>query len=188
MIAPQSRSPNSAAPATSAAVAEWKEKLHDGTTVLIRPITALDAGIEREFIERLSPQSRRYRFLGEIASPGAGLLDRLTHPDLAHEAAFVALLADGAHKREIGVARFSADKDERSCECAVAVADEWQGKGLATLLMHHLIEIARQRGYKRMYSIDARDNANMRALAEFLGFQRQADADDPTQVVHSLSL
>jgi len=183
----QSRSSNSAV-SNNAPVPEWKEKLRDGTTVLIRPISAADVDIEREFIERLSPQSRRYRFLGEIASPGPVLLDRFTHPDFAHEAAFVALVADGAQKREIGVARFSADKDERSCECAVAVADEWQGKGLATLLMRHLIEVARQRGYRRMYSIDARDNENMRVLAEFLGFQRQADPNDTTQVVHSLSL
>ena len=187
MIAPHSRSSLSNASSNGSAP-EWKEKLRDGTTVLIRPISAADVGIEREFIERLSPQSRRYRFLGEIAAPGTALLDRLTHLDPAHEAAFVALVADGAHKREIGVARFSADKDDRSCECAVAVADEWQGKGLATLLMRHLIEIARQRGYRRMYSIDARDNENMRELAEFLGFERRADPDDTTQVVHSLAL
>lgn len=188
MTAPQPHSPNSAATGKAAQTPEWKDKLRDGTTVLIRPIAGADVGIEREFIERLSPQSRRYRFLGEVASPSSALLDRLTHPDPAHEAAFVALIADGAHKREIGVARFSADSDERSCECAVAVADEWQGRGLATLLMRHLIEIARQRGFRRMYSIDARDNENMRELAEFLGFQRQADPNDTTQVVHSLSL
>jgi len=187
MIATQSSSSNSTA-STQAAEPEWKDKLRDGTTVLIRPISAADVGIEREFIERLSPQSRRYRFLGEIAAPGAALLDRLTHPDPAHEAAFIALVADGAHKREIGVARFSADQDDRSCECAVAVADEWQGKGLATLLMRHLVEIARQRGYRRMYSIDARDNEGMRELAEFLGFERKADPNDATQVLHSLTL
>ncbi|MBS0516360.1 MAG: N-acetyltransferase [Proteobacteria bacterium] len=170
------------------AAPEWKEKLRDGTSVLIRPIAAGDTAIEREFIERLSPQSRRYRFLGEIATPSRALLDRLTHPDPAHEAAFVALIADGAHKREIGVARYCADRDEHNCECAVVVADEWQGKGLATLLMRHLIEIARQRGYRRLYSIDARDNESMHTLADFLGFERQTDPNDSTQVLHRLDL
>lgn len=188
MIATRSSSPDSPETGKSDSTLEWKEKLRDGTTVLIRPIAGDDIGIEREFIQRLSPQSRRYRFLGEIAAPGAALLDRLTHPDPAHEAAFVALVAEGAHKREIGVARFSADQDERSCECAVAVADEWQGRGLATLLMRHLIEIARQRGFRRMYSIDKRDNESMRSLAEFLGFRRGADPDDSTQVIHTLDL
>jgi len=56
------------------------------------------------------------------------------------------------------------------------------------MLMRHLIEIARQRGYRRMYSIDTRDNEGMRELAEFLGFERQADPNDATQVLHSLTL
>ena len=40
--------------------------------MLIRPIQATDEGLERAFIERLSPQSRRYRFLGTIKTPQRG--------------------------------------------------------------------------------------------------------------------
>jgi GNAT superfamily N-acetyltransferase len=167
---------------------EWREKLRDGTTVLIRPIHASDEDIERKFIEGLSAQSRRFRFLGEIKTPSARLIDQLTHPDPVRDAAFIALVADGAEKREIGVARFSAGADARSCECAVAVSDEWQGKGLATMLMNHLIDVARQRGIESMYSIDAVNNQHMRELAEHLGFTRQADPNDATQALHFLDL
>ena len=45
---------------------QWKHKLRDGSTVLIRPIHGDDVEIERRFIERLSPQAKRFRFLGEI--------------------------------------------------------------------------------------------------------------------------
>jgi GNAT superfamily N-acetyltransferase len=168
--------------------AEWKEKLRDGTTVLIRPIHASDEDIERKFIEGLSAQSRRFRFLGEIKTPSARLIDQLTHPDPVRDAAFVALIADGADKREIGVARFSAGADARSCECAVAVSDDWQGKGLATILMNHLVDVARQRGIESMYSIDAVNNQHMRELAEHLGFTRQPDPNDATQALHFLDL
>ncbi|MFT3791778.1 MAG: GNAT family N-acetyltransferase [Rudaea sp.] len=188
MIATALHSPEHPEHGGAASAPEWKEKLRDGTTVLIRPIAGTDVDLERRFIERLSPQSRRYRFLGEMTTPDRALLDKFTHPDPAHEAAFIALVADGAEKREVGVARFSADPSEVQCECAVAVADDWQGKGLATILMRHLIEIARQRGYARMYSIDARENENMCALAEFLGFERVPDPQDGSQVLHSLNL
>lgn len=167
---------------------EWKEQLRDGTTVLIRPIHPGDEEIERKFIERLSPQSRRFRFLGAIASPSTRLVEQFTHPDPVRDAAFVALIADGAEKSEIGVARFSAGTDMSTCECAIAVSDEWTGKGLATILMRHLIEIARQRGIRSMYSIDAIDNQPMQELAEHLGFERRHDPDDATQVIHSLDL
>src|SRR6185312_12328065 len=120
------------------AVRQWKEKLRDGTTVMIRPIHGEDAGIERRFIEHLSAQSRRFRFLGEVKSPSPALIAQLTHPDPLRDVAFIALIADGAEKREIGVARFCARPDAVTCECAVAVSDEWQHRGLATLLMGHL--------------------------------------------------
>jgi RimJ/RimL family protein N-acetyltransferase len=164
------------------------QKLRDGTNVLIRPIEAADEALEREFIERLSAQSRRYRFLGTIKTPSPQLLQQLTHPQAVRGVAFVARLAEGPHSREIGVSRYSASPDGRSCECAVSVSDEWQGKGLATILMRRLIDTARHGGIARMYSIDANDNQRMRELAGYLGFQRTVDPDDPTQVIHTLDL
>lgn len=163
------------------------EVLRDGTHVLVRPISKGDVQLERDFIERLSPQSRRFRFLGAIKSPSEALLKQLTDIDESSEAAFIALVADSGHKREIGVARFSAQPGG-SAEVAVTVDDHWQGKGLATLLMKRLIEVARRRGIERLYSTDAADNHAMRDLATHLGFSCKPDPDDATQVVHSLDL
>ncbi len=166
----------------------WVDKLRDGTAVSIRPITDEDVTLERRFIEGLSPQSSRFRFLGEVKTPSPELLRQFTHLDHASEVAFVALIADGTGDREIGVSRYSARTDGLSCECAVAVSDEWQQRGLATLLMGHLIDVARQKGIASMYSIDANDNFAMRDLAEHLGFQRKTDPDDASQVIHTLDL
>ena len=166
----------------------WHDKLRDGTTVLIRPICADDVELERRFIEQLSRQSRRFRFLGEIKSPSHGLLKQLTQLDPTRDVAFIALIADGADKREIGVSRFSARADGSTCECAVTVSDEWRNQGLATILMRHLIDVARQRGIESMYSMDAADNHAMHELAEHLGFTRKPDPNDATQVLHTLDL
>ncbi len=166
----------------------WTDTLRDGTPVMIRPIADTDIEIERRFIERLSPSSRRFRFLGEMKTPSEQLLRQFTHLDHATEAAFVALLGDGSNNEEIGVSRYSARTDGLGCECAVAVSDEWQHRGLGTILMQHLIDVARQRGIATMYSMDAADNVAMRDLAEHLGFQRSSDPNDATQVIHSLDL
>lgn len=180
--------PQRAAGATSFADLEWRQKLREGTTVLIRPIHEADVGLERQFIEGLSPQSSRYRFLGTIKTPSPEMLRQFVHPQMVRGVAFIALLGEGAQEREIGVCRYSASLDGESCECAVAVSDDWQGKGLATLLMQHLIDTARQRGIRHMYSIDASENQAMRELAGYLGFQRTADPDDATLVIHTLDL
>jgi GNAT superfamily N-acetyltransferase len=165
----------------------WHDKLRDGTRVLIRPIGKDDGALERAFIERLSPESREYRFLGQVAV-NDNLVRELTDLDYQRDMAFIALRHDAGEKREIGVSRFCVSKDGESCECAVAVSDEWQDKGLGTLLMRHLIEVARQRGIKRMISIDMAENVGMRNLAKSLGFDRKIYVDYPSEVIHTLDL
>ena len=165
----------------------WHETLRDGTRVLIRPIQKEDAPLERLFLERLSLGSRANRFHGQVKVSDA-LVGRLTDVDCAREMAFVALRHDEGEKKEIGVSRFCISDAGDSCECAIAVSDEWQGRGLGHLLMRHLIEVARQRGIKRMYSIDAVGNKEMRKLAADLGFERRVGHDNPSEIIYSLDL
>ncbi len=166
----------------------WSETLRDRSHVLIRPITPQDAPAERRFIEHLSAQARRFRFLGQVAHPGDETIDRLTRIDRAHEAAFAAVVREDAHDRIVGVSRYAADADGLRCECAVTVDDAWQDKGLGTLLMRHLIEVARARGMRAMYSVDSAENIAMADLAHFLGFRTRPDPDDRSQVIHELAL
>jgi GNAT superfamily N-acetyltransferase len=186
---PADSAPASQASATAGASEEaWVEELHDGTRVRIRPLHALDLELERRFIEALSPQSRRFRFLESMQTPSDALLRQLTVINPSTDVAYLAVLAAEAPEREIGVARFSAQADGEDCEFAVTVSDAWQNKGLGTLLMKHLIEAARARGIETMHSNDAKDNHLMRGFAEHLHFQHGPDPDEATQVRYSVSL
>jgi len=166
----------------------WIEALRDGTPVLIRPPTQKDRERELEFIERLSHKSRRMRFLGDFQHLAPRTLDRLMDVDYESQMAFVALVHEDGVLREIGVSRYSATGDGKRCRCAVTVADDWQSRGLGVLLMRHLIDVARRKGFRQMFSIDASDNQSMRDLASYLGFSRRVDPEDSTQVIHSLDL
>lgn len=180
---------NIASPATRvSAPLRWTQTLRDRSHVVIRSISPLDRTAERSFLEGLSAQTRRFRFLGQMRCPSEQLLDQLTDIDPEHEIAFVAVIPEGSAERIVGASRYSASADGESCECAVTVADEWQNKGLGSALMKHLIEIARQRGIRRMYSVDLAENLQMRDLATYLGFHMRADPDDANQVIHELSL
>ncbi len=173
--------------AASDPMSHWHETLGDGSRVLIRPIRKEDAELERAFIERLSPQSRWYRFLGQM-KVSDDMLKQLTDIDYESEVAFVALRHDGGEKKEIGVSRFCISTDGSSCECAVVVSDEWQGKGLGHLLMRLLIDVARRRGIKHMFSVDSAGNQHMSDLAASLGFKRAPNHDSPSEVIYNLDL
>ena len=75
----------------------WSECLLDQTRVLIRPIRKEDAAAELAFIEALSPQARRNRFLGQVLHPGDATIAQFTDLDYDHDIAFAALLADQEH-------------------------------------------------------------------------------------------
>lgn len=167
---------------------EWTETLQDSHRVTIRVLHKDDAALERGLIARLSPESRRMRFLGGVSESNEAMIHELTDLDYGHEMAFVALVQEAGKTLGIGVSRYNLAADGKACECAVAVSDEWQGKGLGTLLMRHLIEIARQHGIRSMFSIDSANNSRMRNLARDLGFTHERDPHDPTQVIHRLTL
>ncbi len=175
-------------PSTSPDYPRWSETLRDHSHVLIRPISKQDNSAERAFIEQLSPDARRFRFLGQVRRPSERVIEQFTDIDYVHDVAFVAVTPEDSHERIVGVSRYSTDQGGLNCECAVTVSDEWQQKGLGTLLMKHLIEVARARGIRRMTSIDSAENLQMKDLAKFLGFRTRVDPDDASQVLHELDL
>lgn len=188
-LSPQSMQPEEALAVLHAPrdVPQWEETLRDGSRVLIRALRKSDAQLERAFIGRLSPESRRMRFLAQISEPSDTLIRSLT--DLGeNDLAFVALVHREGEKREVGVSRYSMLADGTSCECAVTVDDEWRNKGLGTALMRHLMEIARRRGMRSMTSTDLAENQRMRELARDLGFTCRTDPADPTLVTYRLEL
>lgn len=56
-------------------------------------------------------------------------------------------------------------------EFAVVVSDEWQGKGIASLLLKNLTEYAISVGIKQVKGFIFRNNSNMYALAKELGLK-----------------
>ena len=166
----------------------WIEALDNGTHVLVRPLQAKDREREKAFIERLSPESRHFRFLCQVKEPGKAMLDQLMQVDPDRQAASVALPHVDGELQEVGISRYAAAVGNDTCECAVTVLDSWQHHGLGRLLLRHLIDHAKAKGLRQMYSIDSAANQPMRDLAKAAGFTTAADPDDLSQVIHRLNL
>lgn len=156
--------------------------LRDGTPLTIRPIRPADMDLEKAFVQKLSDYSRYYRFMQPIRELSPAMLERFTHPDYDHEMALIALATGDDEEEEIGVARYVKYPDSRQCEFALAVADAWQGRGVATALMQELIANARSIGLESMEGFVLTTNQPMLKLVKFLGFSTQTSKDDPTQI------
>jgi acetyltransferase len=142
----------------------------DGVPVTIRPIRPEDAQIEREFVASLSADTRSLRFMGPLKELSAAMLARFTQVDYDREMALIATVDEMGCEREIAVCRYALNADEHSCEFAIVVAEAWQGRGLGRHLMARLIDIARERGIRRMTGDILAANRGMLELAARLGF------------------
>jgi acetyltransferase len=110
------------------------------------------------------------------------MLSRFTQIDYDREMALIATIEKEGAERQIGVARYVTMLGEESCEFAIVIADNWQGRGLATRLLKTLIEIARDRRLRFMEGVVLRENRNMLSLAESIGFDLSPDDQDPEVV------
>jgi acetyltransferase len=150
-------------------------QLSDGTSIIIRPIRPEDAEIEQEFIRNLSPESRYFRFMNSIEELSLEMLVRFTQIDYHNEMALIAVYPSEDGEEEIGVVRYMTNADKKTCEFALVVSDQWQGKGIARLLMRNLIEVARDRGLEMMEGQVLSNNFRMLDLMTRLNFKISND-------------
>lgn len=153
--------------------------LADGTVLVVRPIRPEDAAIEAAFVEGLSAGSRRMRFQSTLRGLTPAMLARFTQVDYDREMALIAIVtAAGGEEEQVAVVRYARLADPLDCEFAIAVGDEWQGRGLGRRLMERLIAIARARGFARMEGQVLAANAPMLRLCAQLGFVIEHEPGD----------
>ena len=70
----------------------------------------------------------------------------------------------------MAVGRYAPNADGETAEFALAVADDWQGKGLGHALLERLCDAARAAGYRALYGHILDANREMLELARHLGF------------------
>ena len=163
-------------------------ELPGGLVATIRPIRPEDAAIESAFVHGLSEQSKFLRFMFGLRDLSPGMLSRFTQIDYDRELALIAVVDTPQGEQQIGVVRYTTLPDEETCEFAIVVGDDWQGKGLARRLFTRLIEAARDRRLKVMTGVTLRENTRMIDLSRSLGFDTRSDPDDPDLVQMTLAL
>jgi RimJ/RimL family protein N-acetyltransferase len=142
--------------------------LRDGTPALIWPLLASDARTLREGFRRLSPESRRSRFLAPLSDLDEAMIGRLVGDvdGVHHVAVVLVVLPPGGLEQPVGVARLIQDpSDPATADIAVTVADQWQGHGVGAALVRALME-RRPPGLRRIRTVvDADNRASLALLA-----------------------
>jgi acetyltransferase len=162
---------------------DWIEEvqLQDGTSVLIRPIRPDDAPRLQDGYSRLSADTIYYRFLDSARYLTDEQALRLSTLDYQRQMALVAAIQEAGEARLIGVARYSliGDSDPGAAETAIVVRDDYQGKGLGTLLYDRLLRYARQHGVRTLVGTVLQSNARIMHFIRKSGLAYERDLIEP---------
>jgi GNAT superfamily N-acetyltransferase len=148
---------------------EERVQLRDGAEVFVRQVTPGDRQLFVDGFERFGMESRERRFLGVKKQLTEAELDQLTQVDHENHEAIGAIDCDtGAG---IGVARImrGVGGDHACAEAAVAVVDEWQGRGIGGVLLERLVRRAKEIGVERFLAVLRTNNRSMLELFKRAG-------------------
>jgi RimJ/RimL family protein N-acetyltransferase len=136
--------------------------LRDQTPVCIRAIRPDDKERLRIAFQRLSTRSVYQRFFHPLTELTPGDLRHLTELDFRDHVGLVLTIEEEAGERLIAVARFvRVGPRADSAEVGFAVADEYQKRGAATLLLRELVAIAKGCGIRQFVAQILEDNVEM---------------------------
>lgn len=135
-----------------------EELLRDGSKIVLREVRPDDRVAIAAAFDRLSPESRYRRFFTSMSRLSEADLRYLTEVDHRDHEAVLAFDPEGG---PVGVARYvrGPDGDAAEAEVAVAVVDDWQGRGAGTALLERLIERAEENGIERFVALVQQENA-----------------------------
>jgi RimJ/RimL family protein N-acetyltransferase len=157
-------------------------KLKDGTAVTIRAISPDDKNRMVKAFKNLEPESIYTRFFGFKSELSDEELKTATEVDFEKTVALVVtILAVGGEETIIGAGRYimyDPPNDLRSAEIAFTVEEDYQGQGIASSILRHLMHIAREKGVSRFEADVLAENIAMLAVFARSGLPMKKSLED----------
>jgi acetyltransferase len=147
-------------------------RLGDGTSLSLRPIGPDDKPLLEEGMTRLSPTSRRLRFMAPIDTLSRAQLAYLTEIDHRTHLAWGALQDDVP----VAVARVvRMANDPTAAEIAITVVDDFQRRGVGRLMIELMAELSRHVGVERFVFEALPENDGVLRLLRSYGAEYQLE-------------
>jgi GNAT superfamily N-acetyltransferase len=163
--------------------------LPSGECLILRAIEPQDAERLQDYVRGLSSESRRNRFLGALSELTPTRLDGLIRMRGPGEVVLLALAQIGSKLQMVAEAMLVIAPNSERGEIALSVADEWQRRGLGTLLIQHLERRAQRAGARYLFGDVLRTNTAMKGLARKSGYSLRSLFTDArlVEIVKDLS-
>ncbi len=145
-------------------------KLHSGGNVRFRPVKPEDETAMQDFFYSLSERAVYHRFFAHLKFFPLSFLRRFTHIDYRTQMTVVCTADEEGHDGIIAVGHYVVNGETNLGEPAMIVRDDWQQRGVGTLLFSYLIKTAKGSGLAGFTAEVLKDNLQMIRLLEKAGF------------------
>jgi acyl-CoA hydrolase/RimJ/RimL family protein N-acetyltransferase len=156
---------------------ERYETLRDGAEIFFRPVKPPDEAALSEMLYSLSASSVRTRYMTHTMAFPHKDVQQLANIDYRQDLCIVGTVPGVSGEQIVAIAQYFLDPKTQAAEVAFLVQDEWQQKGMGTLLLDYLTQIARQRGVKRFYAKVLPTNKSMLAIFHNSGYKVGTEFD-----------
>ena len=162
---------------------EKYDTLRDGTQIFFRPVKPTDEPALSEMLYSLSKQSVRSRYFTHTMTFPHKDVQKLTNIDYENDLAIVGVVPGPAGEEVVAIAQYFLDPKTTAAEVAFIVQDEWQQKGMGTLLLDYLTQTARKRGVRRFHAAVLATNRPMLNIFHNSGYKVETEFDGEVYTV-----
>jgi RimJ/RimL family protein N-acetyltransferase len=155
------------------------EVLRDGSRIDIRALRPEDEAEMLAAVGKTSPQSLQRRFFVMKRHFSEKERAFFMDVDFKDHVALVALAEEAGRKVIVGGGRYIVFEPGRA-EMAFVVIDNWQGRGVGSMLMRHLVKFADDAGLHELTAEVLPENTAMIKVFEKFGFKPAARRDPQT--------
>jgi len=156
---------------------EIYQTLNDGTELFFRPVKPTDDAALSEMLYSLSPTSLHTRYMAHTMTFPHKDIQQLTNVDYINNLAIVGTVPGVSSEEIVAIAQYFLDPKTQSAEVAFIVQDEWQQKGMGTLLLQYLCRVAKQRGIKKFFAKVLPTNKAMLSVFYNSGYKVNTEFD-----------
>ncbi len=149
-----------------------------GEEIFLRPAKISDEPLIKDFFHGCSDESLYSRFMSVLKSMPHERLQEFSVIDYTRDMVILAIFKEGEEKEVVvGVGQYSIDETSHTADAAFAVRDQYQGRGIGTVLLSYLTYLAQKRGLLGFTADVLFDNVSMQRVFEKMGYDMKKSFD-----------
>ena len=143
---------------------ETRKSFRDGPELLVRPLKPSDEEMMRRLFYSFSDESKFLRYFSNIKTMPHNNMQKYVSIDYINILSLVAVIQKGNSERIIAEARMASYPGDDVFDMAFLVDEDFQGRGIASFMLEYLIQIARDRGTRKLIADVLSHNTRMLAV------------------------